>query len=108
MSLDNLTMHVIMAFALWRLCRLLVKERGIFGVLERFRNLWGSVEYDEYSNPSYPNEIAHILSCIWCLSVWVCVPAGMLIEYGQWIDGLVLGLGYSGMVVSIDTILTRL
>lgn len=108
---SNIALHILAIFALWRLSNLLVNERGLFAIFERIRNALGRVDYDEYSNPVYPNELSHLFSCVWCMSIWVSGIAGLVIEYnGQLsgaLSGLWLGLAYAGGVVALDSFLRR-
>lgn len=62
---------VVNVLAVWRITSLLVNERCPFALCEKFRAIMGEIEYNEYSIPSYPNEISAALGCARCTSVWV-------------------------------------
>ena len=54
----------------WWVAKLISQEYGPLGIFTRLRYALG-VRYDEYSQVTYKNELAHLVGCIRCLSVWV-------------------------------------
>lgn len=54
----------------WWVAKLISQEHGPMGIFTRLRYAVG-VRYDEYSQVFYKNELAHLIGCIRCLSVWV-------------------------------------
>jgi len=61
---------VVLALATWRITSLISEEEGPGKLLLRLRHMLG-VEYDEHSYPVGRNELARMVICGWCLSVWV-------------------------------------
>lgn len=64
--MTNLLIHILAA---WRLTSLLMQERGpfnMFGVLRRH----AGIRYDAYSKAVAENEIAKMLLCHRCTSIW--------------------------------------
>lgn len=45
-------------------------ERGPYGILDKFRDMIG-LRWDAYGQPIKTTEIGLLLTCIYCLSVWV-------------------------------------
>lgn len=68
----SLSALLILILATWRLSSLLVDERGPLDVFVRIRELAG-IQHDESKKPFlYPERFfAQLLSCIWCISIWV-------------------------------------
>lgn len=82
----TLTALVICALAAWRLAHLLVNERGPLAVGELVRSLFGArqvkVQHETPNGTPYfstecqgNNEIARMLCCIYCTSVWTSALA---------------------------------
>lgn len=84
----SLTYLVVLALATWRLSSLLVEEDGPFGVFRSLRAFAGAGEFSQHGLDATrltPQEIekvmmragrpesflAGLLSCVWCISVWV-------------------------------------
>ena len=63
---------MVLGLATWRISALLRRERGPWGILQRFRALWG-IDHDEDGEPrSYPDtEAGRILQCLRCISIWI-------------------------------------
>ena len=74
--------YLILALATWRISSLLANEDGPYNIFERLRQ-WSGVHYDAYSNPQGSNELAKMLMCILCNSVWV--GAALTVTY--WLLG---------------------
>lgn len=66
----NLVHLVILAFSCWRITGLLADEEGPFRIFERIRNKAG-IKYNEKNEPYPTSEFARLLTCVWCLSMWV-------------------------------------
>jgi len=94
---------LVLALATWRLTSLLNREAGPFGLLTKFRHLIG-IRYDEYSNVYGKNQIAEMVTCHWCLSVWVGIAVAA--SYYLWNDvwWLMLPLALSTVSIIIDRI----
>lgn len=84
----SLTYLVVLALATWRLSSLLVEEDGPFGVFRSLRAFAGAGEFSQHGLDATrltPQEVervmmragrpesflAGLLSCVWCISVWV-------------------------------------
>jgi len=72
MSSGTFSLLFVMAFANWRLSRMLSDdtELGPGNILLKFR-IWLGVEYDEYSNVRGTNIFSEAILCIKCVSIWV-------------------------------------
>lgn len=102
----NLVEFVIFGFAVWRLSSLLVREDGPFDILAKFRHKIG-VYYDERSKPQGKNVIAKAFTCVWCLSVWVALPAAASLNLANVRNFIVLTLALSGLAVLIDSFVKK-
>lgn len=102
MTLDVL---LILALASWRVAHLLVNERGFLAVGERVRTLAGvyavTRQHTLPGGQSYEstdcagdNEIARMLCCVYCSSVWT--SAGVLL---LWCVGTELRPSFAEAVV---------
>lgn len=72
---------VLLALATWRVSSLLASEDGPYRILARLRHMLG-VRYDEHSLPYGTTELAKMVACIWCNSVWVGAVAAL--SYALW------------------------
>ena len=64
---------VVYCLATWRISSLLVNEAGPFDVFVNIREVFG-IKHNEKVPYEYPDTFfARLLSCIWCVSVWVGV-----------------------------------
>ena len=58
---------LIIGFAAWRVAHLLVEEDGPFDIFEKLRQFAGV--RSGLVEGFWPK----LFSCVWCMSVWVCV-----------------------------------
>ncbi len=67
---------VVMALATWRISALFVHDDGPFDCFKRLREAAGVEHYDDGSHVSNCYKgLAKILTCVWCVSVWVGIFA---------------------------------
>lgn len=95
---------ILMMLGAWRITSLFFRERGPFGIFLAFRTIAG-IESDDAGMPiRIPDrEIAQLLGCPWCLSIWI----GLLLAVGWYLIPtiticLVLPFALSAMAVIID------
>lgn len=99
----------VYALATWRLSSLLTAEPGPFKAFQRIREMAG-IRHDEDGRISMTPDTfaAGVLSCIWCLSVWVgaVVAAAAFIApaIAFWVC---LPFALSGAAIAIDSIVRR-
>lgn len=86
---------LVAALATWRLCHLIAHEDGPFGAIARLRRLAGS------------GELAHLMDCPYCLSLWIAAPIAVLLAEG-WRDGVLLWLAISAASCLLQQISARL
>ena len=94
--------YLILALATWRLSSLLSIEDGPYDIFDRLRAYVG-IWYDDYSIAQSNNELARMLKCVWCVSVWI----GVLMTVVYWLLGdvviwLVLPLALSAAAIAIN------
>ena len=94
--------YLILALATWRISSLLANEVGPCVIFERLRNFVG-VYYDSYSNRQGGTQLAQMLICVWCSSIWV----GLILAAGYWLLGdvvvwLSLPLALSTIAISFE------
>ncbi len=93
---------LIIGLAAWRLAALLSYERGPFDVFRRLRTRMG-FEHDPASGEpsSWPqNGFAQVLSCIWCLGLYMAV-----LTWGIWelVDPtVVMVIAASSVLVAVE------
>jgi len=62
---------VVYCLATWRISSLLVNEAGPFDVFLKIRGVFG-IKHSEKVPYEYPDTFfAGLLSCVWCVSIWV-------------------------------------
>lgn len=69
-KLNTKTKLVIYTLAIWRLSNMLVDESGPFDMFGKLRHKAG-VKYNTHSKPYGETFLAQLLSCIYCVSVWI-------------------------------------
>jgi hypothetical protein len=79
--------YLLAVFAAWRVTHLLAYEEGPFALIARARR-------------ASAQRIGSGVACFYCLSVWVPVPFAFLLADG--LNGVLLWLGGSGVVVLLD------
>jgi hypothetical protein len=63
---------LIYALATFRIASLIAQERGPWDAFGKLRDVCG-VRYDDAGQPYALNEVARMLTCVWCNSVWVAL-----------------------------------
>lgn len=96
MTLLNLIMAILLT---WWLAKLISQEHGPMGIFTRLRYALG-VRYDEYSQVTYKNELAHLVGCIRCLSVWI--GWGVAFFWLMSPNAIIMGLVVSGGAVALE------
>lgn len=85
--------ELLLILATWRVTYLLSTEAAPFELAARFRHLIG-VRYNEGSKPYATNELAKMVLCPFCLSVWIAplmILAWMYAPIVVWIAALSAG-----------------
>ncbi len=80
---------VLSVLAVWRLARLLARERGPFDLVSRLHVAAAGTP------------LADGLACVHCLGVWLAVPPAVLLAPG-WVAGLLLWLAVAGGASAIE------
>lgn len=90
---------IIGGLLVWIIARLLIYERGLWGIFEKWRHFLGITE-DAYGNPLPPQkELALVFSCLTCLSLWVAIPVTLYLHMP-----LHFILVYTGMSVFLNRV----
>ena len=80
--------YIIAALAVWRLSVLLVEEDGPRHIFARLRSRVGIEVYPDGTVIVPGTIIAGVLACARCCSVWLAVPATLVLWSGDdWRDG---------------------
>jgi len=88
---------VIKALATWRLASLLVNESGPLGMFDKLRHAVG-VRYDERSVAYGTNNLAELLTCVWCTSMWTALLFVLLGKRGA-LSQQVLALSAAAILI---------
>lgn len=101
--MSELIQFVALAFAVWRVTRLVNRENGPALVLEHLRLRAGVVrtELDEFV--ARDGSVGELLVCFYCLSTWL----GMLVGLAYYGD-VVMGLGLGGVAVFLESCFERI
>lgn len=95
-----------MALATWRISALFVHDDGPFDAFKRLREAVGVEHYDDGSHvQNCYKGLAKLLTCVWCVSVWV----GIFAVFGWAIAPalaiwLMLPFALSGMAVLVEEV----
>ncbi len=95
---------LIIALGIWRLSSLLADEDGPFAIFERLRHIIG-VRYDERSRRYGTNELAKMVMCLWCNSIWLGIVATALY---YWQPSLTLLICFPFAISAFAIIITEL
>ncbi len=96
---------LIVALAVWRISSLLVNEEGPFGIFEKLRYLVG-VRYDEHSERIGTNVIAEVLTCVWCISIYLGALGAILLTNSV-LEWTLNALALSTVAVIIEEVVTN-
>lgn len=86
---------IFIILAIYRVAHLLTRETGPFRMGERWRNLHTGDDW-----------IGEGLRCLWCVSFWLALPAGVWL--GGPSEGWLAWLGIAGAVVALDKATERI
>jgi hypothetical protein len=86
MSLAGVVLGVL---AVWRVTHLLQAEDGPWDLVLRLRRAVGTSFW------------GRLLDCFYCLSLWVAIPAALVMGNG-WREGVLLWLGLSGGAILLE------
>ncbi len=100
----NILEFLIIALGTWRLSSLLADEDGPFTIFGRLRHAVG-VRYDERSQRYGTNELAKMVMCLWCNSIWLGVVATALY---YWQASLTLLMCFPFAISAFAIIVTEL
>jgi hypothetical protein len=93
---------LLLGLATWNLSSLLVMEDGPWHWFARLRHAVG-VRYDANSNVYGTNQVAEMLTCLWCTSRWVALALCALLFWApKWGTGLCLLLSASTVAIVVD------
>jgi hypothetical protein len=91
---------LLIGLAAWRLTALASYERGPFDIFLRARRVLGFQHDDDGGPTAWPdNTLARMVSCPWCLGLWLVLPV-----WGLWAlePTLVVLLAAATVVVAIE------
>src|SRR5512139_3847175 len=98
---------VVLALATWRVSSLLVSEDGPWGMFAELRRIVG-VRYDEHSIPLGSTFLGKLLSCVWCVSVWIGAGWALLFLFLPEVSFvLALPLALSAGAIFVENLVSR-
>ncbi len=83
MTVNLLSGFIICALAVWRITHLLSQEDGPFGIVFKFRKLFGQGFF------------GNLLDCFYCLSLWIAIPFAFFLGE-DWLGGIIIWFALSG------------
>lgn len=87
--------EIVAALVTTRVTLLIAIEDAPFGIMAAIRARLGQ-SVDSYGQIQNNNELAKLISCPWCLSVWVGVVVALLLGF-PWYHGL----AYSAVTIGL-------
>ena len=98
---------IIFGLATWRISSLLVNETGPFDVFVKIREVFW-IKHKDKAPYEYPETFfAQLLSCVWCVSVWVGLFVTLAWFFVPSVAFLVcLPLSLSAIAVVVQKIIT--
>jgi hypothetical protein len=97
---------LISSLAVWRISSLLVHEDGPADVFAKLRMITG-MKYNEHSIPYGTNIISSLLSCVWCVSIWVAAFIAILDKPANIHTFFRRAMASSAIAIMIDEIINR-
>lgn len=82
MLVPSALMMIVGAFATFRLVRLFLQDE----IMEGFRDKWWS------KFPPESTKLGYLLTCPWCLSIWMAIPVTLLMFFGGIVGAVVLAI----------------
>lgn len=89
----------IIGLTSWRIASLLAREEGPWGVLARLRDLVG-FRWDEQSQRYPATELAKMMDCVWCSSIWISIGAALFLW--DWPTAILYGLAASAVAIGFE------
>lgn len=102
-----MTTYILAALAVWRVAVLLVEDAGPWRMFARLRARVGIVVYPDGTTMIPDTLLAGILSCVRCASLWLAVPATVLVQPDSWQAWALTPFALSGVAVVIEVFRRR-
>lgn len=102
-----MTPYILAALAVWRLAVLIVEDAGPWRMFARLRAGAGIVVYPDGTTQIPGTFGAGVLSCVRCASLWLAVPATVLVQPDSWQAWALTPLALSGAAVVIEVFRRR-
>jgi len=68
---------IALGLAVWRLSSLISRESGPYNIFALLRFRMGVV-YNKMSEEIPSSELSRGILCLWCVSIWISIPLGVL------------------------------
>jgi len=90
----NFLNFLLLSLSCYRLSNLITREKGPFNIFEQLRILTGAYDYDNQGIPK--SELGLLVSCPYCLGMWIAVPLSIIGNGLEWYT-LVYWLAIAGL-----------
>ena len=100
---------IIYSLAVWRLSSLVVQEDGPGDIFAKLRNKLGTV-YTQDSVEVGVTNISRGIVCLWCVSLWIALPAAAAWELSHdfsVLNSILVWLGLSASAILVDQFMTK-
>ena len=90
---------IVASIATWRITHMIREEQGPFDIIRRFRDVFIK---ETKSGTETRWVIGELISCFFCLSVWVAAVFAILLSSGI-VNFLLYTCGISGVAILLNT-----
>lgn len=99
----SLPVVIVIGLVSWRIASLLKEESGPFDILSKFRHLIGFRYVEPSGELQLSNELALMISCVWCSSLWIAFGLSLLMY--AWPVAILNALGASTISILVDRLI---
>lgn len=96
---------LVLAVAVWRATHMVVYDLGPFDAFERLRALAGAREVG--GKIVVRGTLGKLVTCPWCVSIWMAAPAALLAEGWSW-WAIPVWLALAGVAAVFSELLRKL
>ena len=97
-----LTELVVASLACYRVAQLLVFDEGPFCLFDRIRIKVGRYDYGENGEPQ--TELGRLLSCPYCVGLWIAIPLALILFPETIIEFILYWFAIAGGQAFLETI----
>jgi hypothetical protein len=100
LQLKMLAKLIVAGFACYRLAQLVVYDDGPFRLFDKLRIVAGCYDYGEDGQPQ--SELGRLLSCPYCVGIWIALPLALVPPCQTVIEFVVAWFAIAGLQALLE------